>query len=132
VKFIRLQQTSNQGLAIFYHRLCLHGILLDDPKEAASIRRRSPHFYYDLVVKTFYDRSYDDILLRCLSSSEAYEVLKETHDDICGAHQLGPKLKDRLYKLGYYCPIMIVDAVEYARRRKVCQIHVDFIHQLQS
>ena len=32
----------------------LHDILLDDPKEAASIRRRSLHFYYDPTLKTLY------------------------------------------------------------------------------
>jgi len=34
----------------------LDDILLDDPKEAASIRRRSLHFYYDLIVKILYRR----------------------------------------------------------------------------
>ena len=74
----------------------LHVILPDDPKEATSIRRRSTRFYYDTVVKTLYRRSYDGIFLRCLSNLEAREVLKEVHDGICRAHQLGPKLKDRL------------------------------------
>ena len=41
----------------------LHDILSDDPKEAASIRRRSLRFYYDPIVKTLYRRSYDGILL---------------------------------------------------------------------
>jgi len=49
----------------------LHDILSDDPKKAASIRRRSLRFYYDPLVKTLYRRSYDGILLRCLSNSEA-------------------------------------------------------------
>jgi len=72
----------------------LYGILPDDPKEAASIWRRSLHFYYDLIVMTLYRRSYDGILHRCLSNSEAQEVLQQAHDGICGAHQAGPKLKD--------------------------------------
>jgi len=66
------------------------------------------------MVKTLYRRLYDDILLRCLSNSEAQEVLKEAHDGICGAHQPGPKLTDRLHRLGYYWPTMIADAVKYA------------------
>ena len=78
---------------IFLIDYALYGILSDDPKEAASIRRRSLRFYYDLIVKTLYCRSYDGILLHCLSNSEAQEVLKEAHDGICGAHQLAPKLK---------------------------------------
>jgi len=107
----------------------LHDILPDDPKEAASIRRRSLRFYYDPIVKTLYRRSYDGILLRCLSNSEAQEVLKEAHDDICRAHQPGPKLKDRLHRLGYYWTTMIADAIKYARRCKACKIYADFIHQ---
>jgi len=54
------------------------------------------------MVKTLNRRSYNGILLRCLSNSEAQEVLKEAHDGICGAHQSGPKLKNRLYRLSYY------------------------------
>jgi len=92
----------------------LHGLLPDDPKEAASIRRRSLRFYYDPTLKTLYRRSYDGVLLRCLFNSEAQEVLKEAHDGICGAHQLGPRLKDRLHRLGYYWPILIADAIHYA------------------
>jgi len=72
----------------------LHDILPDNPKEAASIQRRSLRFYYDPIVKTLYRRSYDGILLHCLSNYEAQEVLKEAHNGICGAHQSGLKLKD--------------------------------------
>ena len=71
----------------------LHGLLPDDPKEAASIRRRSLRFHYNPILKMLYRRSYDGILLRCLSNLEAQEVLKEAHDGIFRAHQPGPKLK---------------------------------------
>ena len=98
-------------------------------KVGRSIRRRSLHFYYDPTLKTLYRRSYDGVLFRCLSHSEAREALKEAHDGICGAHQPGPKLKGRLHRLGYYWPTMIADAIQYARRCKACQIHADFIHQ---
>jgi len=80
------------------------------------------------MVKTLYRRSYDGILLHCLSNSEAREVLKEAHDGICGVHQPGPKLKDRLHRLGYYWPTMIANAIKYAQRCKAYQIHADFIH----
>jgi len=94
----------------------LHDKLPDYPKEAASIRRTSLHFYYDPIVKTLYHRLYDDILLCCLSNLEAQEVLKEVHDGICGAHQLGLKLKNRLDRLGYYWPTMIADVIKYTQR----------------
>jgi len=71
-------------------------ILHDDPKKAAVIRRKAPKLYYNAITRTLYRRSHDRILLRCLSHKEAHEVLKETHDGMCGAHQLGPKLEDQL------------------------------------
>jgi len=95
----------------------------------ASVRWRSTRFYYDAMVKTMYHRSYDGILLLCLSNSKAREGLKEAQDGICGAHQLGPNLKNRLHLLSYYWPTMIVDAVQYVRRCKAWKIHADFIHQ---
>jgi len=107
----------------------LHDILPDNLKEATSIRWRSSCFYYDPVVKIPYRHSYDGILLRCLSNWEVQEALKEAHDDICGAHQPGPKFQDRLRWFGYYWPMMIADAVQYAKQCKVCQIQANFIHQ---
>jgi len=38
------------------------------------------------------------------------------------------KLKDRLHRLEYYWPTMIADVIQYARRYKACQIHIDFKH----
>jgi len=81
------------------------------------------------VVKTLYHGSYDSILLRCLSNSEAQEVLKEAHDGIYEAHQSGLKLKDRLHRFDYDWPTMIANAIKYVRRCKACQIHTDFILQ---
>jgi len=48
---------------------------------------------------------------------------------MCGDHQPGPKVGDRLRRLGYYWPKMIPDAITYAKQCHVCQIHGDFIHQ---
>ena len=107
----------------------LYGILPQDTKEAAAIRRKAPKFYYNAVTRTLYRRSHDGILLRCLSPKEAQEILKEAHDGMCGAHQPGPKLAYRLQRLGYYWPKMIADAITYAKRCHACQVHGDFIHQ---
>ena len=53
----------------------LYGIMPDDPKEAAAIRRKAPKFYYKANTRTLYRRSHDGILLPCLSQKEAHEVL---------------------------------------------------------
>ena len=48
----------------------------DDPKEVVAVRKKAPRFYYNAIMQTLYHRSYDRILLRCLSHKEAQEVLK--------------------------------------------------------
>ncbi|ONK57061.1 uncharacterized protein A4U43_C10F16210 [Asparagus officinalis] len=70
----------------------LYGILPEDSKERESIRRCASRFYYDSTTKMLYRRSYDGLLLRCLSKAEAQEAIREAHDGVCGAHQPGPKL----------------------------------------
>ena len=48
---------------------------------------------------------------------------------MCGAHQPGSKLRDRLRRLSYYWPKMILDAITNAKRCHACQIHGGFVHQ---
>ena len=62
-------------------------MLLDDPKEAAAIKRKAPQFYYNVITETLYRRSRDGILLLCLSYKEAQEALREAQDSMCGGHQ---------------------------------------------
>ena len=90
---------------------------------------KASRFYYNAITRTLYSRSYDGILLRCLSHKEAHEALREVYDSTYVAHQLGPKLGDRLRRLGYYWLKMISDSIAYARRCHACQIYGDFIHQ---
>jgi len=107
----------------------IYGILPDDPKEAAAIKWKAPWFYYNAITWTLYRWSYDEILLHCLSQKETQQALREAYDGPYGAHQPGPKLGDRLWRLSYYWPKMISNAIAYARWCHTCQIHGDFIHQ---
>ncbi|XP_020245228.1 uncharacterized protein LOC109823364 [Asparagus officinalis] len=83
-----LEPRDWQFLIINYVFYCS---LPKDIRERKSVRRRALRFYYNSQSQTLYRRSYDGLLLHCLSSKEA---LKEAHGDICGAHQLSPKLWD--------------------------------------
>jgi len=77
-----------------YINYVLYGILLGDPKEAAAIRSKAPKFYYNVITRTLYHQSHDEILLCCLSHKKAQKALKKAHDGMYGAHQPGPKLGD--------------------------------------
>src|SRR4051812_20575290 len=107
----------------------MYNIRGDDPKLAASIQKKAVHFNYNPESQTLYYVTRDEIMLRCLSPSEAQVVLKEAHDGTCGAHKPGPKLGYRIQRMGYYWPKMMSDATDYARKCHACQIHGDFKRQ---
>jgi len=54
--------------------------------------------------------------------------MEEAHVGVCGAHQLGPRLHDRIKRMGYYWPTMVRDCIDYVKRCDVCQFHVSSIH----
>ena len=106
----------------------MFGILPEDPKERVSIQRRAPNFHLDIPSKILYRKSFNGVLLRCLSQQEAEETLKEVHAGLCGAHQAGPKLYDQIKRLGYYWPTMVADAMKFAKCCQQCQVHGDYVH----
>src|SRR4051812_39096667 len=107
----------------------MYNIRTDDPKLAASIQKKAFHFNYNPKSQTLYYVTCDGVLLRCLSPSEAQEVLIEAHNGTCGVHQPGPKLGNRTQRMGYYWPKMMSNVADYAKRCHACQIHGDFKHQ---
>ncbi|KAG9442524.1 hypothetical protein H6P81_018378 [Aristolochia fimbriata] len=104
-----------------------HDILLADLRDRVQIRRAAPKYIF--INDVLHRRSYEGLLLRCLSKEEGLQVLKETHGGICGAHQAGPKLHLQVKRLGYYWPYMLRDTTEMARTCKPCQFYADYIHQ---
>ncbi|KAG9450285.1 hypothetical protein H6P81_010250 [Aristolochia fimbriata] len=104
-----------------------HSTLPVDLRERVQIRRTAPRYVF--INDVLYRRSYEGLLLRCLSKEERLQVLKKTHGGICGAHQAGSKLHLQVKRLSYYWPTMLRDAIEIARTCKPCQLHADYIHQ---
>ncbi|KAG9457463.1 hypothetical protein H6P81_001971 [Aristolochia fimbriata] len=102
----------------------------EELKARVYVRRVAPKFC--LFNNTLYRRSYDGILLRCVSKEEGQAILAEAHGGICGAHQADPKLHLKVKQLGYYWPTMLRDAIELARHCTTCQLHANYIHQPPS
>ncbi|KAG9444850.1 hypothetical protein H6P81_016190 [Aristolochia fimbriata] len=107
-----------------------HNKFPEELKARVYVRRVAPKFC--LFNNTLYRRSYDGILLRCVSKEEGQAILAEAHGGICGAHQAGPKLHLQVKQLGYYWPTMLRDAIELARHCTACQLHANYIHQPPS
>ncbi|KAG9442522.1 hypothetical protein H6P81_018376 [Aristolochia fimbriata] len=58
--------------------------------ERVHVRRAALRYVF--INDVLSRRSYEGLLLCCLSKEEGLQVLKETQGGICGAHQAGPKL----------------------------------------
>ncbi|BFG41093.1 hypothetical protein CerSpe_273670 [Prunus speciosa] len=66
-------------------------------------------------------RSADGVLLRCLILKESMRVIGEIHEESCGAHQSGKKMRWLIKRYGYFWPIMEKDCFDYAKRCEDCQ-----------
>uniref|UniRef100_A0A803KU95 Uncharacterized protein n=1 Tax=Chenopodium quinoa TaxID=63459 RepID=A0A803KU95_CHEQI len=97
-----------------------------DLKHKTEIRWQAPRFIY--YKGTLYRRSFLGTWLRCLGNEEDAKTIEEAHSRVCGAHQFGPKLHDRVKRMGYYWPTMVQDCMEFAKKCEVCQFHANFIH----
>jgi hypothetical protein len=56
----------------------------------------------------------DGILLKCISTKEAIQVMAEVHEGICGAHQSEIKMKWLIHRYGYYWPKILKECIKYA------------------
>ena len=70
-----------------------------------------------------FKRGVDGILLKCINTEEAMQVMAEVHEGICGAHQSGIKMKWLIHQYGYYWPKILKDCIEYAHGCEACQKH---------
>ena len=58
-----------------------------------------------------------------MRESKAYIALAETHEEICGSHQTGEKMKWMLFRQGYYWPTILKDCINYAKSCEECEKH---------
>jgi hypothetical protein len=56
-----------------------------------------------------YQRTAEDLLLKCLESDQARVAMGTVHEGICGMHQSALKLKWLLCRAGFYWPTMMTD-----------------------
>ncbi|XP_039054461.1 uncharacterized protein LOC120196812, partial [Hibiscus syriacus] len=91
-----------------------------------TLRRMVAGYFLDGEI--IYRRSNDQMLLRCLNTSEARNVIKEVHSGICGTHANGLSMARKIMRYGYYWATMYTDCIHYAKKCHKCQIYADKIH----
>jgi hypothetical protein len=63
----------------------------------------------------------DGLLLRCLNEEEAHIAMEEVQEGLCSAHQLDPKMKWMLKRVGLYWPTMMSDCIRYQKECEACE-----------
>ena len=52
--------------------------------------------------EVLYKKGKDQILLRCVDSSEANRIVEEIHERVCGTHANGHRIARHVMREGYY------------------------------
>jgi hypothetical protein len=68
-------------------------VYLQNPTASADRKTRYRDLSYVLLGLELFKKSPEGVLLKCLSESEAYLALLTVHSGVCGAHQVGHKMK---------------------------------------
>jgi hypothetical protein len=76
---------------------------------------------YTSLDDDLYQRTIDDVLLKCLGEEQAKVAVREVHDEICGAHQSAYKINWLLRRAGFYWPTLMDDCVKYQKGCEACQ-----------
>ncbi|XP_050211463.1 uncharacterized protein LOC126661652 [Mercurialis annua] len=73
---------------------------LENPSKKMMYKVRVRAVNYVLIEDVLYRRGFDNLLLRCLGTTEALEVMIQTHEGVCGAHQSGVKMRWLIRRYG--------------------------------
>ncbi|XP_050207365.1 uncharacterized protein LOC126656791 [Mercurialis annua] len=94
---------------------------LENPSKKMMYKVRVRAVNYVLIEDVLYRRGFDNLLLRCLGTTEALEVMKQTHEGVCGAHQSGVKMRWLIRRHGYFWPSILKDCMIFAKGCQSCQ-----------
>jgi hypothetical protein len=75
---------------------------LKDPVQGAPTRIRYKAMKHVLIRDDMFYRTLEGLLLKCLGSTEANQLLREVHEGACGTHQSAHKMKWLIRQSGYY------------------------------
>jgi transposase InsO family protein len=69
------------------------------------------------------------VALKCISTHQGQELLRDIHAGLCGHHASALTLAGKAYRSSFYWPLALWDAAEMVKRCEACQFHAKQIHQ---
>jgi hypothetical protein len=67
--------------------------------------------------------------MKCISTHEGKELLRDIHAGECGHHSSAGTLAGNAYQNSFYWPSVLSDATKIVKRCEACQFHGKQIHQ---
>jgi ribonuclease HI len=105
----------------------VNGKLPEDESKAKRIVRQASGYcvkYGDL-----YQRRPNGVALKCISTHQGQELLRDIQAGECGHHASASTLAAKAYRSSFYWPSALWDAAEMVKRCEACQFHAKLIHQ---
>ncbi|XP_027935092.1 uncharacterized protein LOC114190415 [Vigna unguiculata] len=120
----KLVQTSSESWMILMKSYLADGRLPPDEGEASRIKKSLGR--YMLIDGNLFRYGISRPLLICVDLKEAFRIMTELHEGICGSHIGGRALMLRVVRGGFYWPTMKQDCMEYVKKCESCQKHSDW------
>ena len=108
---------SNSWMAPYITYL-VDGILPQDPGEAQIIKKNAAK--YIMIDGKLFRYGFCRPLLTCVKDNEAFRIMAELHEGICGSHIGGHALGIKIIRAGYYWPTLRQDCQNFARKCAQC------------
>jgi hypothetical protein len=70
----------------------------------------------------------NNVLMRCITQEDSYELLTEIHGGECNNCASFYTLVGKAFQHGFYWPTNLQGAVDLVKRCEACQFHVKRIH----
>src|SRR3989440_3101005 len=104
------------------------GIFSEDasPVDRMTVRKMAKN--YVLIGDVLYRRSWDGLLLRCVSTKEGNDLMEKIYAGVCGTHLSGKSLARKILRQGYFWISMERDCIVFVRKCLECQMHGDLSH----
>jgi hypothetical protein len=101
--------------------------LPEDEEEAERIVRQASG--YCIKDGDLYQCCPNGVALKCISTHQGQELLRDIHTDEYGHHASAATLATKAYRCGFYWPSALEDAEEMVKRCEACQFHAKQNHQ---
>jgi hypothetical protein len=72
----------------------------DDNVEIKRITRKFR--MYHLVNRVLYKHGVNDMMMKCISKGEGIQLLREIHNEVCGAHSSWRSIVGKSFRHGFY------------------------------